>query len=152
MTINKNVLRRHHKRQALIKENILFFSFSSLGTVADCALLRILSFVMNETIANVISYPFGVAVAFVLSREYAFKTKDKTVTRIIATIIVHGVGLIVQSALFSYLVKIGLSVAMVKMITIVENAILMYFGNVFIVFRKTKKQHQIWLYSDAFYY
>ena len=125
-------------RKLGIKGNFLFILFCSIGTLVDIALLNVLAQIMNRTVANAISYVVGIIVAFFLCRAFVFKTKDHLERRLASTLLVHGVGLIVQQALLIALLNFGWGLNVAKIVTIVENAILMYFLNIFVVFRSYK--------------
>ena len=122
----------------ILKQNVLFIMYSSIGTLADIGILNILSIIMDKRIANMISYCIGVIIAFFLCRSFVFKTKDHTTKRLLSTIYIHFIGLIIQELLLDFLLKRGIDLNVAKLITIGENAIIMYFLNVFIVFRKYK--------------
>lgn len=126
------------KLKNLVKENILFFMYSAVGTLADIGALNILSMIMDESIANIISYAIGVMISFFLCRKFVFKVKDKLLQRTLSTIGVHFAGLIVQELLLSTLLKMSWDLNMAKLATVAENGILMYFLNKYVVFRKYK--------------
>lgn len=88
-------------------------------------------------ITNVISYPVGVAIAFLLSAKYAFKTPKEDMNKCVKdTIIVHITGYGLQELLLVILtVFICMDEDFAKLITIVVNGLLMLFSNIFIVFR-----------------
>jgi len=123
-----------------LKGNVLFIICCGTGTVIDAVLLNVLANVMDKSIANIISYVVGVIVAFFLCRSFVFRAKDYLGRRLSSTLLVHGVGLIVQQIILEMLLNAGLGLNMAKMITIAENAILMYFLNIFVVFRKYKSK------------
>lgn len=112
-----------------LKKNVLFILFSAAGTGVDWGLLKVLVHCgMKETVANLISYPIGVLVAFFLCRNFAFKLKDRLGRRLGSTVVVHIIGFCVQQVVFYILVRfLGINMNDAKMVTIVENAILMYF-------------------------
>ena len=88
-------------------------------------------------ITNFISYPIGVAIAFILSAKYAFKTPKEDMNKCIKdTIAVHLTGYGLQELLLIILtVFISMNENKAKFITIVVNGILMLFSNILIVFR-----------------
>ena len=121
-----------------LKGNFLFIICCSIGTLVDVALLNVLALIMDKSIANIISYIIGILVAFFLCRSLVFKTNDHLERRLASTLLVHGVGLIVQQILLDIFLNLGWALNIAKIITIAENAILMYFLNIFVVFRKYK--------------
>jgi len=125
-------------KKGIIKENLLFFIYSAVGTLADIGALNILSLIMDESIANIISYAIGVMISFFLCRKFVFKVKDKLLRRTLSTISVHFVGLIVQELLLNALLSLQWELNIAKLGTVIENGILMYFLNKYIVFRKYK--------------
>lgn len=146
------------KFKKVLKQNLLFFMYSAIGTLADIGALNLLSLIMDESIANIISYATGVMISFFLCRKFVFKVKDHVARRTISTIAVHFVGLIIQELLLDSLLKSGMNLNIAKMITVAENGILMYFLNVFIVFRKykpirrkQKKVSETWVFSSLIY-
>ena len=123
-----------------LKGTVLFIICCSIGTIADIVLLNVLAHIMSETIANGISYIVGILVAFFLCRSFVFNAKDHTSRRLASTLIVHFVGLVVQQLLLNFLLKLGWGLNVSKIVTVVENAILMYFLNIIVVFREYKSQ------------
>lgn len=121
-----------------LKGNLLFILCCGIGTLVDIVLLNVLAFIMDKSIANIISYIIGILVAFFLCRSFVFKANDHLERRLASTLLVHGVGLIVQQILLDIFLNLGWELNIAKIITIVENAILMYFLNIFVVFRKYK--------------
>ena len=119
-----------------LKENFLFIICCTIGTIADIGLLNVLvrRVNMDEKIANIISYTVGIIVAFFLCRSFVFDVKDNLGGRLICTLLVHVIGLIAQQWLLIFLVKKGFKLNLAKGITIVENAILMYFLTKYVVF------------------
>lgn len=89
-------------------------------------------------ITNFVSYPIGVAIAFILSAKYAFKTKKEDMNKCIRdTIVVHATGYALQEVLlFILTVYLGKDEDSAKFTTIVVNGILMLFSNIVIVFRE----------------
>ena len=143
-------------KKGIIKENLLFFIYSAVGTLADIGALNILSLIMDESIANIISYAIGVMISFFLCRKFVFKVKDKLLRRTLSTISVHFVGLIVQELLLNALLSLQWELNIAKLGTVIENGILMYFLNKYIVFRKyktirrkSKKVSETWVFSSA---
>lgn len=126
------------KFKGIIKENLLFFMYSAVGTLADIGALNILSLIMDENVANIISYAIGVMISFFLCRKFVFKVRDHVARRTLSTIAVHFVGLIIQELLLGALLDLKWELNLAKLATVAENGILMYFLNVFIVFRKYK--------------
>ena len=126
------------KLKQFLKQNALFIMYCSIGTLADIGALNLLSMIMDETIANIISYAIGVMISFFLCRKFVFKVKDHVLRRTLSTIAVHFVGLVIQELLLDFLLRNGMDLNVAKMVTVAENGILMYFLNVFIVFRKYK--------------
>ena len=126
------------KLKAIIKENLLFLMYSAIGTLADFGALNILSMIMNERIANIISYAIGVMISFFLCRRFVFRVRDHLTRRTISTITVHFVGLVIQELLLDSLLNQGMDLNIAKGVTVAENGILMYFMNKYIVFRKYK--------------
>ena len=122
-----------------LKKNLLFIVCCAVGTVADISLLNILAYIMDRSVANVISYIVGILVAFFLCRSFVFNAKDNLPRRLVSTLLVHLAGLIVQQVLLDILLGFGWSLNSAKLATIAENAILMYFLNILVVFRKYKK-------------
>ena len=112
-----------------LKGNFLFIICCSIGTLVDVALLNVLALIMDKSIANIISYIIGILVAFFLCRSFVFKANDHLERRLASTLLVHGVGLIVQQALLTVLLNFGWGLNIAKIVTIAENAILMYFLN-----------------------
>ena len=88
-------------------------------------------------ITNFISYPIGVAIAFLLSAKYAFKTPKEDMNKCIRdTIIVHITGYALQELLLFILTAFfNKDEDTAKFITIVVNGLLMLFSNILIVFR-----------------
>ncbi len=121
-----------------LKGNFLFIICCSIGTLVDIILLNVLAHIMDKSVANIISYIIGILVAFFLCRSLVFKTNDHLERRLASTLLVHGVGLIVQQILLDIFLNLGWALNIAKIITIAENAILMYFLNIFVVFRKYK--------------
>ena len=145
-------------KKGIIKENLLFFIYSAVGTLADIGALNILSLIMDESIANIISYAIGVMISFFLCRKFVFKVKDKLLRRTLSTISVHFVGLIVQELLLNALLSLQWELNIAKLGTVIENGILMYFLNKYIVFRKyktirrkSKKVSETWVFSSTIY-
>lgn len=126
------------KLKQFLKQNALFIMYCSIGTLADIGALNLLSMIMDETIANIISYATGVMISFFLCRKFVFKVKDHVARRTLSTIAVHFVGLVIQELLLDSLLGSGVDLNIAKMVTVIENGILMYFLNVFVVFRKYK--------------
>ena len=126
------------KFRDIIKENLLFFMYCAIGTLADFGALNILSMIMDERIANIVSYAIGVMISFFLCRKFVFKVRDHIARRTISTITVHFVGLVIQELLLDSLLDQGMNLNIAKGVTVVENGILMYFLNKYIVFRKYK--------------
>lgn len=126
------------KLKQILRQNALFIMYSSIGTLADVGALNLLSLIMDESIANIISYTTGVMISFFLCRKFVFNVKDHVARRTLSTIAVHFVGLIIQELLLDSLLETGMELNIAKMITVAENGILMYFLNVFVVFRKYK--------------
>jgi len=123
-----------------IKKDLLFFLYSAVGSLADIGALNVLSLIMDERIANIISYAIGVIISFFLCRVFVFKVKDHVLKRTLVTMSLHFVGLIIQELLLDYLLNKQMDLNIAKGITIAENGILMYFLNKYIVFRKYKKE------------
>ena len=146
------------------KKYALFVLYSFVGTAVDWVLLKISSLLSKGIIfaymivtfsydedlfdtlirhssaaANMLSYAIGVAVTFVLCVKYAFKINDNMPDRIKNTVLIHVLGLLVQSGLFALLIHGGFEENHAKIITICENAVLMGAGNIFIVFKSYKK-------------
>ena len=119
-----------------LKSNFLFILCCSIGTAVDVALLNILArrVNMNEKTANIVSYTVGILVAFFLCRSFVFNVKDNLGGRLVCTLLVHGIGLIVQQWLLTFLIKRGMKLNLAKVITIAENAILMFFLTKYVVF------------------
>jgi len=146
------------KLKQFLKQNALFIMYCSIGTLADIGALNLLSMIMDETIANIISYATGVMISFFLCRKFVFKVKDHVARRTLSTIAVHFVGLVIQELLLDSLLGSGVDLNIAKMVTVIENGILMYFLNVFVVFRKykptkrqSKKVSETWVYSSLIY-
>ena len=146
------------KLKQFLKQNALFIMYCSIGTLADIGALNLLSMIMDETIANIISYATGVMISFFLCRKFVFKVKDHVLRRTLSTIAVHFVGLVIQELLLDSLLGNGVDLNIAKMITVAENGILMYFLNVFVVFRKykpirrnSKKVSETWVSSSLIY-
>ncbi len=139
MSINyNNFYKNKHKMKLGLKGNFLFIICCSIGTLVDIILLNVLAHIMDKSVANIISYIIGILVAFFLCRSLVFKTNDHLERRLASTLLVHGVGLIVQQILLDIFLNLGWALNIAKIITIAENAILMYFLNIFVVFRKYK--------------
>ena len=163
-----------------LKSYCLFAFYSCIGTAADWILLTFLSLMFrgiilsimlltftydidvfsnlikhSSALSNVISYAVGVAITFILCVKYAFKINDNMPNRIRNTVIIHILGLLVQSGLFAFLIHNGCDEVNAKIITICENAVLMATGNLLIVFKKykqdegkqQKKVSETWVYS-----
>lgn len=126
------------KLKQFVKQNALFIMYCSIGTLADIGALNLLSLVMDETIANIISYAIGVIISFFLCRKFVFKVKDHVLRRTISTIAVHFIGLVIQELLLNSLLENDMDLNIAKIVTVAENGILLYFLNVFVVFRKYK--------------
>lgn len=146
------------KLKQFLKQNALFIMYCSIGTLADIGALNLLSMIMDETIANIISYATGVMISFFLCRKFVFKVKDHVARRTLSTIAVHFVGLVIQELLLDSLLGSGVDLNIAKMVTVIENGILMYFLNVFVVFRKykpikrrSKKVSETWVCSSLIY-
>ena len=139
----------------------LFAWYSCVGTLADLILLIFLSLMFrgiifstmlvtftydrdlfsiliknSSAVSNVLSYAVGVAITFILCIKYAFKINDNIPNRIRNTVIIHILGLLVQSGLFAFLIHNGCYEVNAKFITICVNAVLMVIGNLLIVFKK----------------
>lgn len=122
-----------------IEELILTIMSFMLGNLEKLYILNKYAY----SLANFISYAIGVAITFVLSAKYAFKVSEETVTkRAILTTIIHIIGIIVQTVLFNKLIWRGLDNGTAKTITIIVNAVLMGFSNIFIVFRNYNKKSE----------
>ena len=121
-----------------LKGNFLFIVCCGVGTIVDVVLLNVLAYIMDKSTANFISYVVGILVAFFLCRTFVFNAKDHLERRLASTLLVHGFGLIVQQVLLNILLNVGWGLNLAKIATIVENALLMYFLNIFVVFRKYK--------------
>lgn len=96
-------------------------------------------------VTNFISYPIGVAIAFILSAKYAFKIKEEDMKKCTKdTIAVHVTGYGLQELLLIILtVFLGMDEDRAKFITIVVNGILMLFSNIFVVFRERDNKPKI---------
>ena len=132
--------------------------YSAIGTLADFGALNILSMIMDERIANIVSYAIGVMISFFLCRKFVFKVRDHIARRTISTITVHFVGLVIQELLLDSLLDQGIDLNIAKGVTVIENGILMYFLNKYIVFRKykpirrkPKKVSETWVSSSLIY-
>lgn len=132
--------------------------YSAIGTLADFGALNILSMIMDERIANIVSYAIGVMISFFLCRKFVFKVRDHITRRTISTITVHFVGLVIQELLLDSLLDQGIDLNIAKGVTVIENGILMYFLNKYIVFRKykpirrkPKKVSETWVSSSLIY-
>ena len=123
-----------------IKKLVLYILCSSAGTVCDFILLLFL--VQHQQIppkiANAVAYITGVVVSFFLCRFCVFERRDKTIRRLSSSILVHIIGWGVQQMLLICLLNIGASLILSKLVTIAENAIVMYVLNALVVFRKYK--------------
>ena len=146
------------KLKQFVKQNALFIMYCSIGTLADIGALNLLSLVMDETIANIISYAIGVIISFFLCRKFVFKVKDHVLRRTISTIAVHFIGLVIQELLLNSLLENDMDLNIAKIVTVAENGILLYFLNVFVVFRKykpikrkSKKVSETWVSSSKIY-
>lgn len=146
------------KFKGIIKENLLFFMYSAVGTLADIGALNILSLIMDENVANIISYAIGVMISFFLCRKFVFKVRDHVARRTLSTIAVHFVGLIIQELLLGALLDLEWELNLAKLATVAENGVLMYFLNKYIVFRKyktirtrSKKVSETWVFSSLIY-
>jgi len=138
-----------------LKQNALFAFYCGIGTLADWGILNLLSMKMdNENVANLISYTIGVMISFFLCRAFVFKVKNHITRRIFSTISVHILGLVLQYLLLKLLLELGWKLNPAKLITIIENAFVMYFLNKYIVFREykteQKKVSENWYFSGLF--
>lgn len=116
---------------------LLFICYSSIGTAVDIGLLNILVKLIkiNKKKSNIISYTVGVIVAFFLCRAFVFTdAQDNIGGRLLVTIVTHSFGLVIQQWLLNALIKKGLGLNFAKFITIIENAIVMFFLTKYVVF------------------
>lgn len=125
----------------IIEPLIQMLIVSSILSENVCRVLVPIVYNIKENIyaiTNVISYPVGVAIAFLLSAKYAFKTPKEDMNKCIKdTIIVHITGYALQELLLFILTAFfGKDEDNAKFITIVVNGILMLFSNILIVFRE----------------
>ena len=123
-----------------IKKLVLYILCSSAGTVCDFILYESLLQQLTPQTANAIAYMTGVILSFFLCRIFVFKKTDKTMRRLFSSILIHIIGWGIQQGLLIYLLTIGLGPISSKIITIAENAIVMYFLNALVVFRKYKNK------------
>lgn len=93
--------------------------------------------IMPYLVANIISIHVGIFTSFVLNRSINFKVKDKTATRLLSFYTVGLSGLGISELMLYLLVSIGgLNELVCKLLSIVVVALVQFFLNKHITFRR----------------
>lgn len=123
------------------KDFILYGLIGGLSAGLDFGVYSLLCLLgMNYQIANVISINCGIFCSFILNRHYNFKTKDKIAKRFLSFYIIGLFGLALTWLLLHFMVSMkGINKLIAKLITIFIVAIIQFFLNKFITFKKTEK-------------
>lgn len=95
---------------------------------------------MNYLVANIIGIHCGIFSSFLLNRHFNFKVKDNTLYRFLSFYAIGLIGLALSSLMLYLMVdKANQNEIFAKLITVIVVAVIQFFMNKFITFRKSKK-------------
>lgn len=122
------------------KELVVYCMIGCTGAGLDFVVYAILtSFIgLHYQIANFISVSFGIINNFFLNRQFNFKTKDKTITRLCSFYTVGMFGWMLSATLlWLFIEKLGTNTLIAKIGTIFLVTVVQFCLNKFITFKKS---------------
>lgn len=134
------------KKRNRFLEMIIFALVSTPGTIVDMGIYAYLHEILQwkELASNALSFPIGVVISFYMNKFITFKikgeTKTETTKRLAKSFGIHIFGYIIYNALIFWFTEgLCLGAYTAKGIAILENALLMYVGSIYMVFNETKR-------------
>lgn len=124
---------------------ILYVAIGTISSVAEILVYYLLYRLvgMHYQWANVIGYVCGCLLSFILNRSYNFKVRDNVVLRLMTFALIQGIGYLMSMGSLYYMVEIlELNEFVAKAISVPLVALLLFFFNKFVTFRRWKDKNR----------